>query len=280
MSRWRRRKQTTTPQDNRRVDLHMHSFLSDGKQSPEALLARASERKLDIMAITDHDIPPSLEAKVYHQERHPVRLIHGVELSVSFQDTEQHFLAYFPHHMPEAFRKYCTKIVRARATRYDDLRESIGLSGVEPADQAAKEGKRALTRLHLAQAIVAAGHASYVSQVFTRWLRSREESSHFPDAIDCIHKVKEHGGICIWAHPPINKAALYAEKLKEEGLDGLEVFRPYRKKNEIRRLRSLCTRLDLLRSGGSDAHDDSVGLFSFPAQEISAWPASFSFQSS
>ena len=41
---------------------------------------------------------------------YPVRLIHG-RISVSFQETEQHFWHIF-HPMPEVFRAYCTKVYR------------------------------------------------------------------------------------------------------------------------------------------------------------------------
>ena len=46
--RWR---QVSTPVDNRRVDLHMHSNHSDGKLSPEEIVSLAIQRKLDIIAL-------------------------------------------------------------------------------------------------------------------------------------------------------------------------------------------------------------------------------------
>ena len=38
-----------------KFDLHSHTFYSDGMLSPADLLARAIERKVDVLAITDHD---------------------------------------------------------------------------------------------------------------------------------------------------------------------------------------------------------------------------------
>jgi hypothetical protein len=38
-----------------RADLHVHSRWSDGAQSPEAVVLAASRRRLDVIAITDHD---------------------------------------------------------------------------------------------------------------------------------------------------------------------------------------------------------------------------------
>jgi hypothetical protein len=38
-----------------RADLHVHSRCSDGAQSPEAIVLAAARRRLDVIALTDHD---------------------------------------------------------------------------------------------------------------------------------------------------------------------------------------------------------------------------------
>lgn len=283
MSRSRRRRsifRSSIPQDTRRVDLHMHSKLSDGRLSCEEILMEASKKKLDIICVSDHDLAPSLEARVYSDYGHDVRVIHGAEMSVELAGEEQHFLAYFPSSMPVGFRNICREAAKARAVRYDMICDELSLEGVRRADMQAKKGLRSLTRLHLARAIVDAGHARTISEAFDRWLRKMEGVEHFPDVVLMIQQIKDYGGVCIWAHPSIKKASFHVSRLKKEGLDGLEVFRPYVKKGEKKRLRMLCSTYKMLCSGGSDSHGDSMGLFSFPAQEIHDWPTSFSFHNS
>ena len=243
MSRSRRRRARLSvgvPTDARRVDLHMHSNLSDGRLTPDEILEQATVRKLDIICISDHDLAPPIAAQNYVRNDHSVRVIHGAEMSVDLLGEEQHFLAYFPEQMPLGFRTVCQNAVRARAKRYEQLRLELGFDGVRPSDEAAKLGERSLTRLHLARAVVDAGHARSISEVFTRWLRHKEGVEHFPKAVEMIRLIKEHGGVCIWAHPVLKKAALHSARLKTAGLDGLEVFRPYTKKGEKKRLRMLC----------------------------------------
>ena len=38
-----------------RIDLHTHSDVSDGSDTPAELIRKAAEAGLDIVAITDHD---------------------------------------------------------------------------------------------------------------------------------------------------------------------------------------------------------------------------------
>ena len=156
----------SVPKDTRRVDLHMHSNRSDGRLSCEEILIEASQKKLDIMCITDHDLAPSLEARVYSDYGYDVRVIHGAEMSVDLAGEEQHFLAYFPSKMPDGFRQICCTAAQARAQRYDAICDELGLEGVRRSDAQAKAGLRSLTRLHLARAVVDAGHARTISEVF------------------------------------------------------------------------------------------------------------------
>ena len=66
-----------------RADLHVHSWWSDGAQSPEALVRVASGR-VDVLAVTDHDeIRGALEARAFARE-HPelgVEVVVGEEVS-------------------------------------------------------------------------------------------------------------------------------------------------------------------------------------------------------
>jgi predicted metal-dependent phosphoesterase TrpH len=61
-----------------RADLHVHSYWSDGAQSPEALVRRAAGR-LDVLAVTDHDeIRGALAAREFARGRPEL----GVEVAV------------------------------------------------------------------------------------------------------------------------------------------------------------------------------------------------------
>ena len=68
-----------------KIDLHMHTTASDGKDNPETIVSKAKELGLEIISVTDHDNIDSLEEceKLCNKER--IKFVNGVELSVMFE---------------------------------------------------------------------------------------------------------------------------------------------------------------------------------------------------
>ncbi|MCK5577442.1 MAG: PHP domain-containing protein, partial [Dehalococcoidales bacterium] len=79
-----------------KVDLHIHTNISDGRFSPEEIVRKAVELGLGTIAICDHDsvdgIAPALEeARAFPQ----LKVIPGVEISTFAPGSEVHVLGYF-----------------------------------------------------------------------------------------------------------------------------------------------------------------------------------------
>ena len=68
-----------------RLDLHVHSSCSDGRDGVEAILEAAVEKKLDGIAVTDHDsLEGSFEAeKIVQKKKLDLLVIPGVEVSTA-----------------------------------------------------------------------------------------------------------------------------------------------------------------------------------------------------
>ena len=141
----------------------MHSNASDGRLSPRGVLESAIQGGLQVISLTDHDIYPQLafglhrveiqSDKTQEVETQKIFVIHGTEISVSYDQTEQHILAYFPKKAPEAFRSYCETLCKNRSERYDEMISILqkrGCGDLDDATEMTKDGQRALTRLHLA----------------------------------------------------------------------------------------------------------------------------------
>ena len=67
-------------------DLHLHTYYSDGKESPAVVVARAKAMGIDVMAITDHDGMGGVEEAVEEGRRLGVRVVRGVEFSAEYAE--------------------------------------------------------------------------------------------------------------------------------------------------------------------------------------------------
>ena len=73
------------------IDLHTHSCLSDGNLTPEALLTKAREAGIGILALTDHNATGNLTAlRAAFPE---LTLIQGAEITCRYAEQELHVVA-------------------------------------------------------------------------------------------------------------------------------------------------------------------------------------------
>src|SRR5918995_222953 len=77
-----------------RIDLHTHSSVSDGTDTPAELVRKALGVGLDVVALTDHDTFDGLDEAVAEGERLGLRVVRGMELSCSRHGSSVHVLAY------------------------------------------------------------------------------------------------------------------------------------------------------------------------------------------
>ena len=64
-------------------DLHSHTRASDGLLTPAALVQRAVDKQVGVLAITDHDTVAGVaEAQAFAQEQKlPIKVLAGLEAS-------------------------------------------------------------------------------------------------------------------------------------------------------------------------------------------------------
>ncbi|MCD8541949.1 MAG: PHP domain-containing protein [Gammaproteobacteria bacterium] len=75
-----------------KIDLHTHSYYSDGMLSPTELLRRAIAQKIDILALTDHDTLLGVEEIQQAAFNQPIRVIPGLEISCQWREQTIHMI--------------------------------------------------------------------------------------------------------------------------------------------------------------------------------------------
>jgi predicted metal-dependent phosphoesterase TrpH len=256
-----------------RLDLHLHTTRSDGAVTEEALLLLAGQRRLDAIAITDHDQAPSLRAGLHDVAGRAVWLVHGAEVSAVHEDKEIHVLAFFPGETPEAFRTFLAGRRAERRERYVATRQAFGL---ETGDDV--EG-RAWTRFHLAQDLKDAGVVKTMSAAFAGPLRLGPFGVPLPEA---VAQIAANGGLSAWAHPDPADAQRWAKDFARLGMWGLESARPGLGKAVRLRLQTIAHKAGLGITGGSDWHarGGDLGVFSFPRREARPFAAALEHRGS
>ena len=79
-----------------RIDLHTHSRVSDGTDSPTELVQAAKAADLDVVAITDHDTAASWDEATAAAAEAGIELVRGMEISTDYVGHSVHLLAYLP----------------------------------------------------------------------------------------------------------------------------------------------------------------------------------------
>ena len=77
-----------------RIDLHTHSSVSDGTDTPAELVRKARAVGLDVVALTDHDTFDGLDEAAAEGDRLGIPVVRGMELSCSRRGDSVHVLAY------------------------------------------------------------------------------------------------------------------------------------------------------------------------------------------
>jgi len=248
------------------VDLHSHTTYSDGAHAPAELVRLAGEAGVQTVAVTDHDTFAGLPEALHAGEKHGVRVVIGVEISVRHRPGTFHLLAYFPELETQPLADRLDEMRCRRETRARTILDRLDCLGapVEWGD-VTRRARGAIGRPHIADAMVAAGHVPDRQAAFDRYLASDApafEPSRGLEPDEAVALVRESGGAPVLAHPyslRLRRKDLGStiHRLTQRGLAGIEVHRPDHTPDQFRTLSNLARRRDLIPCGGSDFHRQS-----------------------
>ncbi len=243
------------------VDLHTHTVASDGRWTPETLVARAAALGLRIMAIADHDALDSVAPARALAGARGIALVSGVEVTTRWDGRQWHVLVYGADSERGPIHDL---VAESRARHIAAATEAIArlheAGYALPSLDAAVAGRPplpiyvmdALIRDDLAPNMLAAN-------------RLVSEELGVPFYIDVpleatVAAAHAAGAVAILAHPGrdegagVLEPARLARMLAVAPLDGLEVHYPTHTLDQVREYADLAARHGLSRSCGSDSH--------------------------
>ena len=261
------------------VDLHTHTYISDGTLSPEQLVQAALDLKIHTLALTDHDTMDGLSrAQTYAQDYaqdQDIQIISGVEISSQWSrpNTQKsygvHIVALnMQNQAPMQTMLEQQKKVRAeRAQAICALLEKCISFDIYPEVLAQVDGQPdRVTRTHIAKALVEKKIVSRPQQAFDRFLKEGKKAFVKFDGLglkETIEVIQASGGFAVLAHPTrydlsATNIRYLIELFAELGGDAVELPPNSEPASTRQMVDKMIEQLGLAVSIGSDFHGDNM----------------------
>jgi 3',5'-nucleoside bisphosphate phosphatase len=261
------------------IDLHTHTTVSDGGDSPSELVAKAAAAGLDAIAVTDHDNDAGCDEAVAAGREHGVEVVRGVEISCDVEKLVEegyeprsrptmHLLGYFIPEDENPLSGALADLQRHRAGRNRLIVERLNELGIpvtfeEVEEEAGGPGSQ-IGRPHFAAVLVRHGAVSEYQEAFDEYLAKGAKayvSRKLYAPQEAVELMLSAGAVPVLAHPftlnlGIEDVERFVDSLVEVGLKGIEGYHGDLPEAEQEPLRALGRRRGLIVSGGSDYHGD------------------------
>lgn len=240
------------------VDLHIHTTYSDGTLTPDQVISTAKNSGLSAIAFTDHDCVNALDN--YHQTD-GLEVIHGVELSAREYSKSVHVLGYFINHKNDELQSFLEKLRKARIIRGEKMVKKLNDYGLEISMKEVKEKVKGdiVGRPHIARVLLEKGIINELSEAFSFYIGDNKPC-YVPKPNIPVRKavriIKNSGGIPVLAHPIYLGDDDLVFKFIDDGIEGLEVWYPSHRPEDVKRYLKIADDNNLAVTGGSDSHGD------------------------
>jgi predicted metal-dependent phosphoesterase TrpH len=250
------------------ADLHVHTTNSDGQLETEGIPAAATNAGVSVVAITDHDrLNPDLETPVAHIDG--VTIVHGIELRVEAESERVDLLGYGV----TPTDALCTELERLQADRIERANAIVECIEDRTGRTLDFDPRRGVGRPHIARAIEESD-INYDYQGAFDHLIGDDGPCYVPRQIPSFEQglelLQEACGLVSLAHPlrydnPESALSLTA------ALDGVEYHYEYDHEADLRPVERAIRKYDLIITGGSDAHDQTLGRTGLNQKEYRAF---------
>ena len=249
------------------IDLHAHTTISDGMDTPVELVRKAKKLGLEAIALTDHDCIDGLKEAENEAKKLGITFIRGIELSVTYGENRiLHILGLGIDPEEEGFVKAYKKYRKTRHEQVEHIIKGLNKRDIYPVKdelfQLSSDGcldRQTIGRWLLLSGVTKSMSSSWVDYLDLFPYREGE----LIDMVTALNMIKSAGGKSFMAHyhKPIGlKGYNEAEcdeiltKLKSLGLDGLEYYYPDYMDANHDELDKYIRKYGFIRSGGTDYH--------------------------
>jgi len=244
----------------KKINLHLHTNVSDGALTPRALVERSASIGLDLISITDHDTTDAY--RDLDLSGLGLRVLPGMEISSQHEGNDVHILAYgYDIDNPGLIELTEMYLLgrRERAVKMLDKLDELGMPITLDEVVAVAGSRELIVRPHIANVMVAKGYCGTKNEAFEKYI-GNFKPAYFPkpevsvpEALDVIHTA---GAWAVIAHPGKLTDTGYLDLFIEMGIDGIEVWHPDHSSAQVRDFSAKALQHHLLMTAGSDFHGE------------------------
>jgi len=249
------------------IDLHVHSYVSDGTDSPSEIIKMAFDKKIKVIALTDHDSIEGIAEAEKEALKLKVEFLKGIEISTSYKDGRLlHIIGLGIDTENQSFLKAYKRMKLAREEGMDRVLQILKKQGILIDIETLRGyavGKY-LDRQAIPKYFVDKKLSPTVPNVWKEYLDpipyGEGELLEVEEALDII---KKSGGISVLAHYH-KKIGLYGYSTQEVeenikhlvdlGLQGIEEYYPTYNRRDSEYVHYIINKYGLIPSGGTDFH--------------------------
>ena len=251
---------------NIKIDLHMHTTVSDGSDSPEEIISYVKEAGIDLFSVTDHDAVKGCKIiKELLNDDDPV-FISGAEFSCKDEKGKYHILGY--NYDPDA--ESITKLVDlGHGYRINKVKKRLEYIKEEFGFHFPDEEIKKLFSLdnpgkpHIGNLMVKYGYAETKEKAIKEFIDRIRFKSEYVRPEEAIEGILKAGGIPVLAHPSYGSGdqIIVGEEMDERlrylmefGLKGVEAYYSGFSGKLTQQMLDFAEKYDLYVTAGSDYH--------------------------
>ncbi|WP_395641087.1 PHP domain-containing protein [Pseudolysinimonas sp.] len=252
------------PEPRGAIDLHAHSSVSDGTETPAELVAAGVAAGLGVLAITDHDSTAGWVPAFEAAEGTGLTVLPGMELSTQLDGASVHLLAYLIDPAHPGLLAETEKIRAERLHRAEAMVQRIAVDYALDWEDVLAQAQPGATlgRPHIADALVARGHVTDRSAAFQsilHWRGGYYRPHAAPKPLEGVELIVAAGGVPVLAHPGGRGPDRLVDErrtraLVDAGLAGVEVGHRDNPPAAREKWAAIAQRYDLIVTGSSDYH--------------------------
>ena len=270
------------------VDLHLHTTYSDGRWTPEQLLAYLVREQFGLVAITDHDRADTVAAlQQLALDKHLPVLV-AVEMTtlwkdemsgqdeLSGQDNMTDLLCFGFGPPPNTLNDIALDLLRRQRENTREVYENLQRKGYtfseSPDELAALLEQPSPQQPHALAALVKKHGYGTGEPSAGRIVLDAGCMFAMNDLAAVVEAAHQSGAVCLIAHPGhadgfVTYDVQLLDKLRQDiPIDGLEVYQPKHSPDQTTMYLEYAQKHNLLISSGSDSHRPEKPPIKYPAE--------------